>query len=89
MPDYPPAPPPVIDPGLLVAALEAAGWVEAGNLDDGHVVMAPHGCVVIPLNRDDPMYERHMTATVRRLEHEFLLRPSVWEGAVAPPEMLP
>jgi hypothetical protein len=81
MPDYPPAPLPVIDPGLLADALEAAGWVRTST-GDGHVVMAAHGAVVIPLDKADPMYERQMTAAVQRLEHEFLLRPSVWEGAV-------
>jgi hypothetical protein len=69
-PQQPPLP--VIDPGLLIAALEAAGWVKTGELDDGHVVMAPHGTVVIPLDKGDPFYAKEMATVIRRLEYEFL-----------------
>ena len=83
------APLPVIDPGLLIAVLEACGWVRAGAPGPGHVAMAPRGMVVVPTDKTDPQYARQMTDALTRLEHEFGLRPSLLEGVTAWPGTLP
>jgi len=80
------SPPPVIDPDLLVEALQAANWVKAGGVEGAHVLMAPHGAVIIPLDKSDPMYEQEMTAAVRKLRHVHGLRPDLLEGVVTPPD---